>query len=176
MRFVPLPLEGAFVIEPVPVTDERGFFARTFCQEEFAARGLTANLAQCSVSYNNKKGTLRGLHFQKKPHEEAKLVRCTRGAIFDVIVDLRRDSGTYCRWHAVNLTDQNRRAIYVPEGFAHGFQSLEDACEVFYQISEFYEPGSSCGVRWNDPAFGIEWPISSPILSLRDKSYENYRT
>ncbi len=167
-------LEGAFVIEPEKKRDERGFFARTWCREEFLARGLNPNLAQCSVSYNKSKGTLRGMHYQGAPHEEAKLVRCTRGAVYDVILDLRSGSPTFMRWMALELTAGSHRLLYIPEGLAHGFQTLEDDSEVFYQISEFYHPESAWGVRWNDPAFGIEWPLDVSAISWRDASFEDF--
>jgi dTDP-4-dehydrorhamnose 3,5-epimerase len=171
MRFVPTPLEGAFTVEIQRIEDERGFFARSFCQEEFRARGLDPVVAQCNVSFNQRRGTLRGLHFQDKPHEEAKLVRCTRGVIWDVIVDIREGSATRHRWYAVELSAENRRALYVPRGFAHGFQTLVDDSEVLYQMAEFYHPESARGLRWDDPEFSIPWPIPNPILSSRDTSY-----
>ena len=162
MRFQPTPLAGAYVIEPEPSEDERGAFMRTFCREEFGVQGLITEFVQCNVSYNLHKATLRGLHYQKPPHEEGKLVRCTAGAIFDVIVDIRPDSQTYCRWFAAELTQQNRLALYIPPGFAHGFQTLVDHSEVFYQMTEYYRPQSGAGLRWNDPAFGIQWPLPNP--------------
>lgn len=171
MKFDPTPLAGAYVVELARIEDERGFFARSFCREEFVAMGLSPVVAQCNVSWNSRKGTLRGMHFQAKPHEEAKLVRCTRGAIWDVIVDLREDSATRYASHGVHLDAQNRLALYVPEGFAHGFQTLEDDCEVLYQMSEAYQPGLGRGVRWDDPKFGIAWPLPNPILSDRDRAY-----
>jgi dTDP-4-dehydrorhamnose 3,5-epimerase len=169
--FTPSPLPGACVIDLQRLDDERGFFARSFCAEEFAAHGLVATTNQCSVSFNAKKGTLRGLHFQGTPHEEEKLVRCTAGAIFDVIVDLRPDSATYRGWHGVELTATNRRALYVPKGFAHGFLTLSDDAEVLYMISIAYAPGFARGIRWNDPAVGIEWPAMPKVLSDRDAGY-----
>jgi len=171
LKFHPTPLAGAFVVEPERREDERGFFARSFCESEFRAQGLNPAVAQCNVSWNRRKGTLRGLHFQSKPHEEAKLVRCTRGAIWDVIVDLREGSATRHRWHAAELSAENRRALYVPRGFAHGFQTLADDSEVLYQMSEFYHPESSRGLRWDDPVFGISWPLPDPIVSPRDRAY-----
>lgn len=171
MNFIPTPLSGAYLIELVQIEDERGFFARAFCREEFIARGLSPEIQQCNVSWNRHKGTLRGLHFQAKPHEEAKLVRCTRGAIWDVIVDLREGSSTKFAAFGVRLDILNRRALYVPEGFAHGFQTLEDDSEVLYHMSVAYKPNSACGVRWDDPKFGIVWPLSDPILSDRDRAY-----
>jgi len=171
VRFIPTDLAGAYVIEPDKMEDERGFFARTFCRDEFAAHGLHRVFVQCNVSFNARKGTLRGLHFQAQPHEEAKLVRCTRGAIYDVIVDIRRKSPTFKRWGAFELSAKNHRMLYAPEGFAHGFQTLEDNCEVFYQMSEMYHSGLARGVRWNDPAFAIRWPVADPFVSQRDAHY-----
>ena len=171
MRFQATPLEGAYFLELDRLEDERGFFARSFCQEEFERQGLKPAIAQCNISWNRKRGTLRGLHYQAAPHEEAKVVRCTRGAIWDVIVDLRASSPTWVRWYAAELNAENRRALYVPEGFAHGFQTLADDSEVLYQMSEFYHPELARGVRWDDPKLGINWPLPDPILSARDRSY-----
>ncbi len=167
-------LKGAFILEPQRLEDERGFFARTFCQEEFKVHGLDPRLAQCSISHNKKKGTLRGMHFQVAPYEETKLVHCTRGAIFDVIIDLRAASSTFKKWIAVELTSDDHRMLYIPRGFAHGFQTLEDGSEVFYEISEFYHPECATGVRWNDPAFGIEWPIPGAIVVARDQQFPDF--
>ncbi len=164
-------LPGAYVLEPERREDERGFFARTWCRQEFEARGLDARLVQCSVSFNRRRGTLRGLHFQAPPREEPKVVRCTRGSLFDVVVDLRPDSPTRFHWAGVTLTAENRLALYVPPGLAHGFQTLEDETEVFYQIGELYYPELARGVRWDDPAFGVAWPLPDPILSERDRGY-----
>lgn len=171
MKFVPTSFEGAFVVEPELLEDERGCFARSFCRDEFVSHGLDPAVVQCNISFNNRRGTLRGLHYQIKPHEEAKLVRCTQGAIWDVIVDLRENSPTRYRWFAAELTAENRRALYIPRGFAHGFQTLSDKSEVFYQMSEFYHPESARGVRWDDPVIGITWPVDTPVLSPRDMSY-----
>jgi dTDP-4-dehydrorhamnose 3,5-epimerase len=162
------------VVEIEPIADERGFFARTWCRDEFQALGLSIVVEQNSISFNRKKGTLRGMHYQASPNEEVKLVRCTRGAIYDVILDLRPDSCTFCRWFAVELTADNAKAVYVPAGFAHGFQTLCDQSEVSYQISATYRPEMARGVRWDDPAFQIDWPIPSPILSARDHSFPDY--
>lgn len=170
MRFQETPLAGAFVVEPERHGDERGYFARTFCVDEFAARGLEARIVQCSTSFNRKRGTLRGLHFQTKPREEDKLVRCTRGCIFDVMVDLRPESETYKKWFGAELSAENGRALYIPRGFAHGFQTLADGTEVLYQMSEFYHPESGRGLRWDDPAFGIQWPLDEMIISDKDRS------
>ncbi len=171
MIFTPIPLAGAFVVELEQVEDKRGFFARAFCREEFEAHGLNPLIAQCNVSLNRKSGTLRGMHFQGPPHEEAKLVRCTGGAVWDVIIDLRRASATFKRWHGIELSAQNRRALYVPEGFAHGFLTLADNSEMLYLMSEPYHPECARGVRWNDPAFGIEWPLAQPEMSERDRGF-----
>jgi len=172
--FIETALKGAFIIEPEKLEDERGFFARTWCQQEFATHRLNPRLVQCNISFNRRKGTLRGMHYQAKLHEEAKLVRCTRGAVYDVIIDLRLDSPTFKQWVAVELTADNRRMLYVPEGFAHGFQTLEDCTDIFYQMSEFYAPAYARGVRWNDPAFGIQWPLAERIISERDQSYPDF--
>lgn len=175
MKFIETPLEGVYLIELEPVHDERGFFARTWCKEEFQEHGLNPNLAQCSLSFNKKKGTLRGMHYQCEPHQEAKLVRCCAGAIYDVVLDLRRGSQTFGKWFAAELSASDQKTLYIPEGCAHGFQSLEDESTVFYQISESYHPESARGVRWNDPLFSIKWPIATPILSERDRSFADYR-
>jgi dTDP-4-dehydrorhamnose 3,5-epimerase len=167
-------LAGAFVIEPERLEDERGFFARTFCQKEFEVHGLNVNTAQCNVSFNKRKGTLRGMHFQDGECAEAKLVRCTAGSIYDVIIDLRPSSATFKMHVVVELTLQNRKMIYIPEGFAHGFQTLEDNSEVFYQMSEFYSPELARGVRWDDPAFGIVWPADDRTIAERDRNYPNF--
>ena len=176
MIFVETKLKGAFVIELERIDDERGFFARTFCVNEFKGRGLNPGLAQCSISFNGKAGTLRGMHYQLPPHVECKLVRCTMGAIFDVIVDLRPESKTFRQWIAIELSAENRRSIYVPEGIAHGFQTLTNNSEVFYQISEFHHPECARGVRWDDEAFGIKWPSTEkPTISERDSHYPDYK-
>jgi len=171
LKFTPTPLVGAYIVELERIEDERGFFARSFCQDEFRKHGLKPAIAQCNVSWNRKRGTLRGLHTQAAPHEEAKVVRCTLGAIWDVIVDLREASPTRWRWHALELNVDNRLAFYVPAGFAHGFQTLADDSEVLYQMSESYHPDLARGLRWDDPKLGIRWPLADPILSPRDRSY-----
>ena len=171
MKFTPTPLAGAYLIELEQLEDERGFFARSFCQNEFKARGLDPVVAQCNVSFNRQRGTLRGLHYQAEPHAEAKLVRCTRGAVWDVIVDLRKGSPTARKWHSVELTAENRRALYIPAGFAHGFQTLADDTEVLYQMSEFYHPELARGVRWDDRTLAIRWPITQAIISSRDRAF-----
>lgn len=173
MRFIPTPLMGAYVIEPEKLEDNRGFFARTWCQKEFANQGLDSNLVQCSISFNKKRGTLRGMHFQVPPFAETKLVRCTQGAIYDVIVDLRSDSPTYLQWTAVELTASNRQALYIPKGFAHGFQTLEDDTEIFYQMSDFYAPEAARGFRWDDPTFKIQWVQEVTVISDRDRTYKD---
>ena len=175
MLFRETELPGAFVIELQKYEDERGFFARSWCQKEFEARGLNPRTVQCNVSFNKLKGTLRGMHYQVAPHAEAKLVRCTRGAICDVIIDLRRESVTYKQHVSEVLSSDNYKALFIPEGFAHGFQTLEDNCEVFYQMSAFYSPKHQRGLRYNDPAFRISWPIEATVISDRDRNYEDFR-
>ena len=168
MIFTESPLSGAYVVDMERLTDERGFFARSYCADEFAARRFGPELRQCSVSYNARKGTLRGMHYQGAPHEEHKLVRCTAGAIFDVIVDIRPTSPTYRRWFGAELTMVNRRSLFIPPGFAHGFVTLTDDTEVYYMISVAHAPKFSRGIRWNDPAFAIEWPLTPAVISDRD--------
>jgi dTDP-4-dehydrorhamnose 3,5-epimerase len=175
MLFTETKLKGAFVIDPERLEDERGFFARSFCEREFKSHGINIKFVQCNISFNKKKGTLRGMHYQAAPHAEARLVRCTMGGIYDVIVDLRPNLGTYKQWVSFELSAENRRMIYVPEGFAHGFLTLEDNTEVFYQMSEFYAPGYGRGIRWNDPAFGITWPEEINVISDQDKNYPDFR-
>ena len=175
MIFRETKLAGAFIIDLEKREDERGFFARAWCEKEFAEHGLATRLVQCNLSYNARPGTLRGMHYQVAPHEETKLVRCFRGAIFDVIIDLRRDSKTYKQWVGVELSADNRRALYVPEGFAHGYQTLTPDAETFYQVSEFYAPEAERGVRWNDPAFGIKWPETPErVISEKDTAFPDY--
>lgn len=172
MIFNETKLPGVFIVEPEIITDERGFFACSWSPVEFEQQGLNPRLVQCNISFNNQRGTLRGMHFQAKPHEEAKLVRCTRGALYDVAIDLRTGSPSRYQWVAVELTADNRRMLYIPEGFAHGYQTLADETEVFYQMSESYHPESAGGLRWNDPAIGIEWPLSVTVISPRDQNYD----
>ena len=174
MIFNETPLKDAYIIELERIHDERGFFARSWCVKEFKEYGLNPNLVQCNVSFNKKTGTLRGMHYQAAPHEETKLVRCTKGAFYDVIIDLRPDSPTFKRWFGMELTAENRKALYIPEGFAHGFQTLEDDTEVFYQMSEFYHRESARSIRYDDPAFRIEWPLAHPSLSPKDSIYEDF--
>jgi dTDP-4-dehydrorhamnose 3,5-epimerase len=174
--FTQLALPGAWVIEPERHHDERGFFARSFCADEFRARGLEVRIAQCSISYNRRRSTLRGLHFQAPPAAETKLVRCTAGAVFDVIVDLRPDSPTFKRWVSVELTAESRRSLYVPVGMAHGFQTLQDDTELFYQISHPFVPEAFRGVCWNDPELGVAWPAAEDrIISARDRELPRCR-
>jgi len=167
-------LPNVFEIHLEPKTDERGFFARSWCQREFEAHGLNSDLAQCNVSFNTRRGTLRGIHYQAAPHEETKVVRCTKGAIYDVVVDLRPDSSTFRRWIGVTLTAASRHMIYVPKGCAHGFLTLENDTEIFYQMSQFYDAGSARGVRWDDPAFQIAWPERVEVISERDRTYPDF--
>lgn len=176
MIFSSTPLPGAYLIEPEPRVDERGFFARVFCRQEFSRMGLEPDICQCSLSHNARMGTLRGLHYQVEPHAEAKLVRCTRGAIYDVILDLRRDSPTFKNWFAAELSQANGIMMYVPCGVAHGFQTLVDETEVFYQMSAAFAHEFARGVRWDDPAFDITWPpVTNRIISSRDRLYQDYR-
>lgn len=174
MIFTETRLRGAYVIELEPREDERGFFARTFCRDEFMQHGLNPDIVQCSLSFNKTKGTLRGMHYQAKPFEETKLVWCSRGAIYDVIVDLRPESPTYRQWVAAELSRENHAAVYVPAGCAHGFLTLTDNAEVYYQISQNYRPEAARGARWNDPAFGITWPAGQKIISSRDRGYPDF--
>src|SRR5215469_10982996 len=171
MRIIETKLSGVFEIDIEPHLDERGFFGRSWCQKEFDNSNLNSRLVQCSVSFNTRKGTLRGIHYQAEPFPETKLVRCTMGSIYDVVVDLRPKSRTFGEWIGVELTAANRHMMYVPEGCGHGFLTLEDNAEVFYQISEFYHPELARGVRWNDPALGIFWPAAVEVISERDRSY-----
>ena len=176
MIFRETPIPGAYLIELEPLVDERGSFARTFAVDEFEAHGLETRVVQCNTSVNDRAGTLRGMHYQVPPRAEAKLVRCARGAIFDVVVDLRPESPTYCAWYGAELSAANGRMLFVPVGLAHGFQSLEDDTEVLYQMSEAYSPEHARGVRWDDPAFGIEWPEAAErTISPRDREYPDFR-
>jgi dTDP-4-dehydrorhamnose 3,5-epimerase len=176
LRFSETPLSGVWLIEPEPLSDQRGWFARTFDREEFLARGLNPEVVQCNASYNSKRDTLRGLHYQAAPHGESKLVRCVRGAIFDVAVDLRSDSPTFRQWYGVELTADNAIAAYIPAGLAHGFLTLTDDCELLYQMGHDYVPDAARGVRWDDPAFNIQWPSTHGplIMSERDSSYPRF--
>lgn len=174
MQFEALEIPGAFVVSLQPHVDARGFFARSFCRQEFLVHGLDPVIDQCNVSFNSYKGTLRGMHFQRPPHEEVKLVRCTRGEAYDVVLDLRPGSPTFRQWSAVEITAANHKAVYVPRGCAHGFQTLCAETELLYYMSESFHPDFADGVRWNDPAFAIAWPIADAILSERDNSYPNF--
>lgn len=174
MRFIETELPGAYIVDLERREDERGFFARTWCQREFEARGLVAQIAQANMSYNHTGGTIRGMHYQHAPHAETKLVRAVRGAIYDVIIDLRPESPTYKGWIGVELTADNRRALFVPEGFAHGFQTLADDTEVIYQVSAFYAPGAEGGLRYNDPAFAISWPLPATVISAKDAGWPDF--
>jgi dTDP-4-dehydrorhamnose 3,5-epimerase len=176
MVFKEIRLKGAFIIELEKIKDDRGFFSRAWCQEEFHAHGLDSNIAQCNLSFNAARGTLRGLHYQIAPYEETKVIRCTRGKIFDVIIDLRPKSPTYLQWTGIELSLENRKMVYVPENFAHGYLTLADNTEVFYQVSQFYSPGSESGIRWNDPSINIKWPeIPNLIISEKDKNWPYFK-
>jgi dTDP-4-dehydrorhamnose 3,5-epimerase len=174
MIFKETKLKGAFVIEPERLCDSRGFFARTFCHREFIQHGLNPRVVQCNVSFNKKKGTLRGMHHQIAPRQEDKFIRCINGGIFDVIIDLRPESSTFKEWFSVELTSENRKMVYVPKSFSHGFMTLKDNTEVFYQMSEFYFPEYARGIRWNDPAFKIEWPNKITSISEKDMNYSDF--
>ena len=174
MKFRPTAIDGVWLVGLEPTQDERGFFARAFCAEEFAARGLNPAVAQCGLSLTRRRGTLRGMHYQASPYAEAKLVRCIRGAVYDVALDLRPTSTTRGRWVAFQLDASGLEALYLPEGIAHGFQALTDDVELYYQLSRAYHEPASGGVRWNDPAFGIRWPIADPLLSARDASFPDF--
>lgn len=171
MIFSKTKLSGLFIVEPEKFEDERGFFACSWSQAEFERQGIESNLVECNISFNKRRAILRGLHYQVAPHEQAKLVRCTQGAIFDVAVDLRPDSTTRFQWVGVELSGANHRMFFIPAGFAHGYQTLTESSEIFYQMSAYYNPNSGRGVRWDDPAFGIEWPLPNPIMIERDRSY-----
>ena len=175
MIFIETKLKNAFIIEPERIEDHRGFFARAWCKNEFEAHGLNARLVQCNLSFNRYQSTIRGMHYQESPHEETKIVRCTRGAIFDVIIDLREESATYLKWVGVELTAENRKMLYVPEGFAHGYQTLENNTEIFYQTSQFFSPESEMGVCWDDPTFTIEWRVfDNFVISEKDRNWQKY--
>ena len=174
MIFTETDLKGAFVVEPERLADERGFFARTWCEREFQAHIGKVRFVQCNISFNIRRGTLRGMHYQASPFEEARLVRCAMGAIYDVIIDLRPNSKSFKKWFAIELTAEDRRMLYVPKGFAHGFVTLQDRTEVFYQMSEFFRPEYARGVRWNDPAFGVDWPVEVRVMSQRDRDFPDF--
>jgi len=172
MMFNELSLKGAFIIEHENVVDERGFFARTWDKKIFEKKGLNSNIVQCNISFNKKRGTLRGMHYQEKPFEEAKLVRCTKGKVFEVMIDLRQSSGTFRKWTSVVLSEDDSRMLYTPEGFALGFQALKDKTELFYQMSQYFMPEYSKGIRWNDPIIGIRWPLDPIVISKKDSEWE----
>lgn len=174
MKFIPLALDGAYLIEPDLKNDERGCFSRMYCRNVFEEKGLNSHLEQCNLSFNHKAGTLRGMHRQKDPCAEVKLVRCTQGKIYDVILDMRPNSPTYKKWVAATLTPENRHMLYIPEGFAHGYLTLEDNTEVFYQVSRPYAPNHCVDVRWNDPAFGIDWPLEVRVISQKDQQCPDF--
>jgi dTDP-4-dehydrorhamnose 3,5-epimerase len=174
MIFTETKLKDAYIIELKKMGDQRGFFARAWCQREFDEHGLVSQVVQANLSYNKAKGTLRGMHYQRAPYAETKLIRCIRGALYDVIIDLRPDSPTYMQWLGVELTTENHKMLYVPEGFGHGFQTLVDNTEAFYQVSEFYTPNAEGGIRYDDPAFNIEWPLEVQVISDKDKSWPDY--
>ena len=175
MIFTETKIKGVYIIEPELLKDERGFFARSFCKEEFQKHGLETDIVQCNISYNKKKGTLRGMHYQSAPYEEAKIVSCTKGAIYDVVLDLRKDSETYMQWAAIELTDKNFKMVYVPKGCAHGFQTLDDEAIVNYQMTEYFHPECARGLRWDDPTFTIDWPIiQTVIVSEKDQKHLDF--
>lgn len=176
MIFKETKLKGAYLITPERFEDERGFFALSWCAKEFEEHGLNWKLKQCNISFNKRKGTVRGMHYQAAPFEQAKLVRCTMGALYDIILDLRADSETFKQWQGFNLSADNREMLFIPEGFAHGFQTLSDETEVFYQMSDFYVPEAGMGVRWNDPAFSIRWPLEVSVIAERDANYPDYQS
>lgn len=175
MIFTETELKGVFIIDLETIDDERGFFATVWTADELRSRGLTSQIAQCNISFNRQRGTVRGLHYQTTPHEEAKLVSCTRGAMFDVAVDLRVDSPTRFKWMSVDLSANNRRVVYIPEGCAHGYQTLEDETEIHYLVSEYYKPEYTAGVRWDDPVVGIDWPLAVTAISPRDLGFDLLR-
>ena len=175
MFFSKASINGVYILEPEFHNDNRGFFARTWCKNEVENIGLNSKIVQSSISYNYKKGTIRGLHYQRSPYEEVKIVSCIQGAIWDVIIDLRKNSLTFGKWISVELSSENYRMVYIPTGFAHGFQTLKDKTKVFYQISEFYHPEVAQGIRWNDPLFKINWPMACTEISKKDMSYRNFK-
>ena len=174
MIFTETKLPGAYLIAIKKLEDERGFFGRSWCANEMEQHGLKNQICQGNTSFSNKKGTLRGMHFQHDPYQETKLIRCTRGSIFDVIIDLRKDSPTYQQWFGAELTQDNYEMLYVPEDFAHGFITLEDNCEVTYLVTQFYTPGAEGGIRWNDPAFNIRWPVEPVVISDKDRDHPDF--
>lgn len=175
MKFIETKLPGAHIVELNRISDERGFFARSFCKEEFEQHGMISEVVQANLSWNERKGTLRGMHYQHDPYQETKFIRCTRGSIYDVIIDLRKHSPSYGEWLGVELTADNRSALYVPRDFAHGFITLEDKTEVSYLVSQSYQPGSEGGIRWDDPQFNIRWPISPTCISDKDANWPDFK-
>jgi len=175
MVFKETKVPGVMEVHMEPKADERGFFARSWCREEFEQHGLRSNVVQCSISFNSRKGTLRGMHYQAGRYAESKLVRCTKGAVYDVALDMRPSSETFLQWVGTELTAENHVALYIPEGCAHGFLTMEDETEVFYQMSESYHPEAACGVRWNDPIFNIAWPGTVEVISARDETYPDFK-
>lgn len=171
MIFKKTKIEGLYIIEPVLIKDNRGYFTRNFCLDELKKKGLDFQIAQANLSFTKKRGTIRGMHFQREPKSEGKIVQCLRGGIYDVAVDMRPKSKTYLKWFAIELTEKNKKMLYIPKGFAHGFQTLSNNCEVFYFMSEFYSPEYAIGVRWNDPVLKIKWPVFRPVLSKKDKAW-----
>jgi dTDP-4-dehydrorhamnose 3,5-epimerase len=176
MIFTETPLKGAYIIEIEKIEDERGFFGRSFCRREMEKHGLNGEIVQANTSFSKKKGTLRGLHYQVAPHQESKLMRCVSGAIYDVIIDLRPGSPTFMRWTSAELSQDNYRMLYIPEGFAHGYMALTDNAGVYYNVSAFYVPGSEKGIRWNDPAFKISWPMEPRVISEKDRQHPDFPT
>lgn len=174
MKFTPLSLKDAYLIQPNFIEDNRGFFARSFCTQEFKNHGLNPHLEQCNISYNYKMGTMRGMHYQIGDKSEDKVVRCTMGKIYDIIIDLRLSSETYRHWVGLELSAQNRLMLYIPQGFAHGFQTLEDDTEVFYQMTESFSPEHARGIRWNDPSFNLQWPYDPTVISAKDQQYPDF--
>ena len=175
MNFKETKLKGVYLIELEKNKDERGFFARSFCRNEFYSHGIKFNIAQCSISFNKTKGILRGMHYQPSPYGEAKLVSCIKGKIYDVVLDLRKGSATYCKWQALELSEKSYQILYIPKGLAHGFQTLENNSAVYYQISEFYHPECARGIRWDDPLFSIKWPLKLKMISAKDKTYPLFK-
>jgi len=174
MKFIKTDLKDAYIIELEKKEDNRGFFARAWCTKEFKQNRLQSNIVQCNISYTNTKGSIRGMHFQLRPYQEVKLIRCISGEVYDVIIDLRKESPTYKKWQGVKLSDHNYKMLYVPKGFAHGFQTLKSNSVVFYAVSEFYHPEAEKGIRWNDPAFNIAWPLEATEISERDESHPDF--
>ena len=174
MKFTETPIGGVLLIDLDPIEDERGFFARTYCEEEFRRLGLEPHIAQSSMSWNARSGTVRGMHYQRDPHGEVKLVRCTSGAVHDIVIDLRRESPTFRRWFGADLTARNRRMLYIPQGIAHGYQSLENETEIIYSMSTPYCPEAAAGVRWDDPAFAVRWPLDVTVIAERDRTYPDF--